>query len=50
MVSALQEDIDTYMKDADESVEAVLKRFDLQAQKYRYMEASLEHKKERYDW
>jgi prefoldin subunit 5 len=41
------EDIDTYMKDTDESVEAVLRRFDMQAQKYRYMEASLEQKKER---
>lgn len=45
---ALQEDIAAYMKEpANESVESVLRRFDMQAQKYRFMEATLEHKRDR---
>lgn len=45
----LQEDVDAYMRDAaNSSAEVVLKRFDEQRNKYKFLEANLKQKKQRW--
>lgn len=44
-----QEDVDAYMRDvANSSAEVVLKRFDEQRNKYKFLEANLKQKKQRW--
>lgn len=46
---SLQEDVDAYMRDeANSSAEVVLKRFDEQRNKYKFLEANLRQKKQRW--
>jgi len=46
---SLQEDVDAYMRDeANSSAEVVLKRFDEQRNKYKFLEANLKQKKQRW--